>query len=653
MVSWLFQKIRQSLHVEADMELFAYLEDIINNPSAIRVELDRLESAKKYSQTQYHLTTVSVYFALERYILSHDVKVSGIELNNRDVLRSHIATYIKEIKINRRLRVVFMTGSLRKMFLYELYLNDLVYSFTRAVGHRDLEKIAKKILSGSALHDVVVDGSRFDFSATNKRINNLSEAERDQLLIPFQDTCRIVVHELYDLTTTIFGEEFADKAGSSAFEGFAKYYDYEVIRSLLSILPTVISERQRLAFLSREELESEVEQTAKQLVSLEKEKRLVVEQVNQELEKKVKERTKDLQKFQLAVESATDHIIITEQNGTIIYANKATETITGYSREEIIGKTPNLWGGDMTNEFYDNLWSTIKKSKKSFKAEVKNCRKDGESYIAEVTISPILDEDGEAIFFVGIERDVTKEKQIADMKSEFISVASHQLRTPLTEARWAFHILLEDEKLSFTEEQKNIAEKGLQATTFTIGLINDLLDITKIEAGQMSYNLALESVSEIAAAVCRKLEYAAKEKNISLIFHDDDTTPNTLIDPKQLEMAVSNLIDNAIKYTPAKGSVTVSVTHKNERIHLAVTDTGIGIPSSQLSMLFTKFFRAKNAKLEQTDGSGLGLYIAKKIIEAHDGEIKVESDLKKGTTFTVTLPNRNTIDKTETNLTEA
>ena len=124
------------------------------------------------------------------------------------------------------------------------------------------------------LYDVQINGTRFNFAKVNKRILSLTEAEQDKLIVSFQDSCRTIVHELYDITTTIFGQEFADRAGGQAFECFAKYYDYSIIRALLDILPTVISERQRLAFLSREELESEVEQTAQQLVELEKERGL-------------------------------------------------------------------------------------------------------------------------------------------------------------------------------------------------------------------------------------------------------------------------------------------------------------------------------------------------------------------------------------------
>ncbi|MBI2049059.1 MAG: PAS domain S-box protein [Parcubacteria group bacterium] len=186
-----------------------------------------------------------------------------------------------------------------------------------------------------------------------------------------------------------------------------------------------------------------------------------------ELEKKVKERTadlsqkikelrmtkrslqttkEDLQKFYEAVEGAAEHIIITDADGFILYANKAAETITGYSMKAMIGQRPSLWGGQMEKTFYEKMWKTIKIDKEVFHGEMHNKRKNGDLYTADLRISPILDNRGAVKFFVGIERDVTREREIDRLKNEFVSLASHQLQTPLTAIKWVVERLLKKEE---------------------------------------------------------------------------------------------------------------------------------------------------------------------------------------------------------------
>src|SRR3989344_5533840 len=164
---------------------------------------------------------------------------------------------------------------------------------------------------------------------------------------------------------------------------------------------------------------------------------------------------KEMEKFKQAVDGASDHIIITDPEGTILYGNKAVENITGYTPEEAVGKKAGqIWGGRMSKEFYEKLWRTIKTEKKSFIGEVVNTRKNGEIYTAELRIAPILAKNGEVQFFVGIERDITKMKEVEQMKSDFVSFTSHQLRTPLTVIKWNSEMLKSVDNGKLTREQK-------------------------------------------------------------------------------------------------------------------------------------------------------------------------------------------------------
>lgn len=170
----------------------------------------------------------------------------------------------------------------------------------------------------------------------------------------------------------------------------------------------------------------------------------------------------DLLKFKLAVENSSNHIIITDVDGKILYANKAAEAVTGYSKNEMIGQRPSLWGNQMGQEYYKNFWHVIKNEKKTFVGEVNNKRKNGEQYIAAVSISPVLDEKGVIKFFVGIERDITKEKEIDRAKTEFVSIAAHQLRTPLAIIRWYGEMLLGGRRRRTQRQSKKFFRRNLQ-----------------------------------------------------------------------------------------------------------------------------------------------------------------------------------------------
>lgn len=167
----------------------------------------------------------------------------------------------------------------------------------------------------------------------------------------------------------------------------------------------------------------------------------------------VNEAVADYTKFKQAVDGVSDHVIMTDPDGVITYANKAAERMTGYSKEEMYGERPSLWGKQMPAEFYKNFWKVIKTDKQSFTGEIVNKRKNGQLYDAESLVSPILDSSGNVLFFVGIERDISKAKAVDRMKTEFISLASHQLRTPLSAVRWFGEMLANGDAGKLTKTQ--------------------------------------------------------------------------------------------------------------------------------------------------------------------------------------------------------
>ncbi len=235
----------------------------------------------------------------------------------------------------------------------------------------------------------------------------------------------------------------------------------------------------------------------------------------------------------------------------------------------------------------------------------------------------------------------TRLQELDRVKSEFVSVAAHQLRTPLTGIRWSYHALLEEDSGKVNSEQRNIIEKGLQAAMSMIDLINNLLNVARIEEGRFGYNFERKSVMPTLEKAAKTFQDAIKEKGLRFVFSAPKSPlPLLDIDEEKMIIVFNNLLDNAVKYTPPGGEINVNVSAlpKSGMVVVEIKDTGIGIPANQLHRIFSKFFRADNAMFYQTMGNGLGLYVVKNIVERHAGSIRAASTEGRGTTFTVRLP---------------
>lgn len=261
-----------------------------------------------------------------------------------------------------------------------------------------------------------------------------------------------------------------------------------------------------------------------------------------------------------------------------------------------------------------------------------------EDLVLEVSTIPIMREE-EKLGTLIILHDITREKTIERMKTEFVSLAAHQLRTPLSAIKWTLRMLLDGDLGKITEEQKDFIEKTYKSNERMITLINDLLDVTRIEEGRYLYKPVLADVEPIVQFVTNSYQEEIKKKKIRFEFKKpEEGLPKIKLDVEKIRLAIDNLIENAIRYTPAYGKVMVSLEHKKGGIEFSVKDTGVGIPKDQQGRIFTKFFRAANVMRMATEGTGLGLFITKNIIEAHGGKIWFESEEGKGTTFYFAIP---------------
>jgi len=348
----------------------------------------------------------------------------------------------------------------------------------------------------------------------------------------------------------------------------------------------------------------------------------------------------EIQKFQLAVENASDQIVIVDSEGNVLYANPATEKITGYTLLEIIGtKAGSLWGGLMENSFYENMWNTIKVKKKSFEGLIKNKRKNGEIYFADSKISPVLDVDNDVNFFVAIERDITKEIEVDKAKTEFVSLASHQLRTPLSAVNWFTEMLINGDAGKLNNEQRDYLDEIYRANNRMIDLVNALLDTSRIDMGTFAINPEKVIIKDIASTVLEELTPQLEQKKQKIKISIDSKIPHFEADPKLLAIIFQNFLTNAVKYSPPGSTIEFKCElNKQREIQISVKDRGYGIPDNQKDKIYSKLFRADNVRKKETEGTGLGLYIVKAIVEKSGGKTWFESIEKKGTTFYATFP---------------
>ena len=344
------------------------------------------------------------------------------------------------------------------------------------------------------------------------------------------------------------------------------------------------------------------------------------------------------------ITNLSDGVIAYDNNFKILVFNNAAENIFHVKKEQVISQKfgPERAGEAkfriLTQTLFPTLAPTVvRHTEAGAYPQIIDVSFPGQEF--RVSTDRLLDEGGHVLGFVKLIRDRTREVELLRSKSEFITIAAHQLRTPLTAINWIFEGF--EKNAAFSKEDKELAVNGLTATRKLLKIVNDLLDVSKIEEGRFGYNFAQTDLVGFMSDVLTNAQAEAKEHGVNL-YLDRGSREQVLvtIDQDKLGMAVSNLIDNAIRYNVENGSVTVSVKQLSDGpyVEVVITDTGIGIPPQDMSKVFSKFFRAENVLRRETEGSGLGLYITKNIIDRHGGTIWAESVIDRGTTFHFTLP---------------
>ncbi len=258
-------------------------------------------------------------------------------------------------------------------------------------------------------------------------------------------------------------------------------------------------------------------------------------------------------------------------------------------------------------------------------------------FVIEMSVAPFNLGKNKVGHLVSL-HDVSREKMVEKMKTEFVSLAAHQLRTPLTVVNWSMTALLKGDFGKLSDKQSEVIDDTLHNNDRLITLVNNLLNTTRIEEGKYLYETKMADMREIVNFVIGGYGSDTEKKKIKIEFKSPESFPSTMVDIDKMKIAVQNIVDNAVKYSNEGGKVIISLTSDEKNITFKLQDFGMGIPKTQQVNIFKKFFRGDNAAKMDTAGSGLGLFMTQNIINAHGGKIWFESEEGSGSSFYFSIP---------------
>jgi PAS domain S-box-containing protein len=345
------------------------------------------------------------------------------------------------------------------------------------------------------------------------------------------------------------------------------------------------------------------------------------------------------------LEAVADGVLVTDPTNNITFVNASAEHILDLSGSQLqgqllenfsglFGKSTQTWI-QTVKEWSDNPESSRPGEMYAEQFSLENGR------VVLVHLAPVIWKS-EFLGTVSIFRDITHEVEVDRLKSEFVATVSHELRTPMTSIRGYVDILLMGAAGALNENQAHFLDIVKSNTERLNILVNDLLDVSRIEAGRITLSMHPVDLHEVADEVIADVMRRSREENkpIEVVFEPEESLPRVVADPERIRQILGNIVDNAYNYTPAKGNINVRMHQSNGDVEVDVTDTGIGISPEQQGRIFERFFRGEDPLVLATPGTGLGLSIVKQLVEMHHGKIWMNSTgiSGQGSTFSFTIP---------------
>ena len=335
------------------------------------------------------------------------------------------------------------------------------------------------------------------------------------------------------------------------------------------------------------------------------------------------------------IQSLKDGLIMYDLDEKVVVFNPRAQELLWLKEEEVLSKKIDK-ELSQKSVYLQNLFNIKNLVQVDF--ETKEYATEGpQKVILEITYVPVRSQY-QKIGAMQIIRDITRDKEIELLKAKFLTVASHQLRTPLSAIKWALDTL---RRSVLTGEQKDLVERTFSTNEHLISLVRDLLDVSRIEEGRFGYEFAWGDLNQVVNKIYKDLKDQAKIHEINIIYTKPEALlPQAVFDANKIDIAIRNVVDNAIKYVSPGGSIKIDLrpSTNNKILILSIKDDGIGIPKDDQKFIFVKFFRAPNALKHDTEGSGLGLYISKKIAEKHNANLFFESAENQGSEFVFQFP---------------